>query len=124
MKYRILLADDSPGIVDALTDILEARGYEVASVGDGLLLIEKARSWLPHLIIADLMMPGAYGSTACKTLQQDPKTTHIPVIFLTAVEEQQAKRLVPESLKAKLLTKPMDVTLLLSTIQGFLPPIA
>lgn len=124
MKYRILLADDSPGIVDALTDILEARGYEVASVGDGLMLVEKARSWLPHLIIADLMMPGAYGSTACKTLQQDPKTTHIPVIFLTAVEEQQAKRLVPESLKARLLMKPMDVTMLLSTIHEFLPPIA
>ena len=121
MSYRILLADDSPGIVDALTDILEARGYEVASVADGLKLVEKARAWLPHLIIADLMMPGAYGSTACKTLQLDPTTTHIPVIFLTAVEEQQAKRLVPDSLKARVLTKPMDVTQLLSTIAEFLP---
>lgn len=123
MSYRILLADDSPGIIDALTDILEARGYEIASVADGLKLIEKARDWLPHLIIADLMMPGAYGSTACKTLQQDPRTSHIPVIFLTAVEENAAKRLVPDSLKARLLTKPMDVSLLLQTITEFLPPL-
>ncbi|MBI4348407.1 MAG: response regulator [Elusimicrobia bacterium] len=123
MSYRILLADDSPGIIDALTDILEARGYEIASVGDGLKLIEKAKEWLPHLIIADLMMPGAYGSTACKALQQDSRTAHIPVIFLTAVEEQAAKRLVPESLKARLLTKPMDVSQLLSTISEFLPPL-
>ena len=123
MSYRILLADDSPGIIDALTDILEARGYEIASVADGLKLVEKAKDWLPHLIIADLMMPGAYGSTACKTLQLDPKTSHIPVIFLTAVEESQAKRLIPDSLKARLLTKPMDVSVLLTTISQFLPPL-
>lgn len=121
MSHRILLADDSPGIIDALTDILEARGYEIASVGDGLKLIDKARSWLPHLIIADLMMPGSYGSTACKTLQADPATARIPVIFLTAVSEDQARRLVPDSLKARVLTKPMDVPLLLATIQELLP---
>ena len=123
MSYRILLADDTPGITDALTDILESKGYEIACVADGVKLVEKARSWLPHLIIADLMMPGAYGSTACKTLQQDPKTAHIPVILLTAVEETQAKRLIPDSLKARVLTKPMDVGMLLTAITEFLPPI-
>ncbi|MCX5787062.1 MAG: response regulator [Elusimicrobia bacterium] len=123
MSYRILLADDSPGITEALTDILEARGYEIASVGDGMKLIEKAKEWLPHLIIADLMMPGTYGSTACKALQADPKTAHIPVIFLTAVEEAKARRLIPDSLHARLLTKPMDVTHLLTAITEFLPPL-
>ena len=123
MSYRILLADDSPGILSALTDILEARGYEIAAVPDGVQLIEKARSWLPHLIIADLMMPGAYGSTACKTLQGDSATQHIPVIFLTAVSEEQARRLIPDSLNARLMTKPMDVSQLLSTISEFLPPL-
>ena len=123
MSYRILLADDSPGITEALTDILEARGYEIASVGDGVKLVEKAKEWLPHLIIADLMMPGAYGSTACKTLQADPKTAHIPIIFLTAVEEAKARRLIPDSLRARLMTKPMEVTALLTAITEFLPPL-
>ncbi len=117
---RILLADDSPNILSALTDILEARGYEVASVSDGVQLVEKAKSWLPHLIVADLMMPGAYGSTACKALQADPKTANIPVIFLTAVSEDQARRLVPDSLKARILNKQTDTDLLLETIEEFL----
>ncbi|MBI4424277.1 MAG: hypothetical protein HY554_11145 [Elusimicrobia bacterium] len=70
------------------------------------------------------MMPGAYGSTACKTLQAAPSTSHIPVIFLTAVAEDQARRLIPDSLNARLMTKPMDVSTLLGTISEFLPPLA
>lgn len=117
---RILLADDSPNILDALTDILETNGYEVAGVGAGAALIEKARAWRPHLIIADLMMPDIYGSTAVATLQAEPGLEKTPVIFLTAMAEDQARLIIPPSTGGRLLTKPLDVSKLLSAIAELL----
>lgn len=117
----IMVADDVPDIVMLLKDILESRGHQVVSVADGVQMIEKAKSWKPHLIIADLMMPGTYGSAAYKTLQEDPVTAKIPVVFLTAVEASRARKVVPESPKTRLLFKPIDPLLLLAAVQEMLP---
>lgn len=117
---RILLADDSPNILNALTDILETSGYEVASVGGGAALIEKAKAWRPHLIIADLMMPDIYGSAAVATLQAEPGLEKVPVIFLTAMIEEQARLIIPPSTGGRLLTKPVEVSKLLSAITELL----
>lgn len=116
----IMLADDTPDIIALLTDILQSRGHQVVSVSDGVQMIEKAKNWRPHLIIADLMMPGAYGSAAYKCLQDDPLTERIPVIFLTAVPEHQARRVVPESPKTRLLFKPIMPNVLLKAITEML----
>ena len=116
----IMLADDSPDIVDVLTAILQSRGHQVVSVTDGVQMIEKAKSWLPHLIIADLMMPGAYGSAAYKSLQDDPRTAAIPVIFLPAVEESRARRVVPSSPTTRLMFKPVMPNALLAAVNEML----
>lgn len=120
----IMIADDTPDIIELLKDILESRGHQVVAVTDGVQMIEKAKTWRPHLIIADLMMPGAYGSAAYKSLQDDPTTVSIPVIFLTAVPEQQARRIVPESPKTKLLFKPIMLLPLLQAVASMLPAAA
>ncbi|MBI5201931.1 MAG: response regulator [Elusimicrobia bacterium] len=117
-----MIADDTPDIVELLKDILESRGHQVAAVTDGVQMIEKAKSWRPHLIIADLMMPGAYGSAAYKSLQDDPTTAKIPVIFLTAVPEHQARRVVPDAPNTKLMFKPIMPAPLLAAVQSMLPP--
>lgn len=116
----IMVADDTPDIVTLLTDILESRGHQVVSVGDGVQMIEKAKNWRPHLIIADLMMPGTYGSAAYKALQEDSLTARIPVIFLTAVPEPQARRVVPETPKTRLLFKPILPDALLKNVNEML----
>lgn len=117
----IMVADDTQDIVELLKDILTSRGHQVVSVADGVQMIEKAKTWRPQLIIADLMMPGAYGSAAYKTLMDDPLTASIPVIFLTAVPEQQARRVVPpEGPKTKLMFKPVMPHALLSAVNDML----
>ena len=117
----IMVADDTADIVELLKDILESRGHQVVSVSDGVAMIEKAKTWRPHLIIADLMMPGAYGSAAYKALQDDPATAGIPVVFLTAVPEMQARKVVPESPKTRLLFKPIMPNVLMKAISEMLP---
>ena len=116
----IMVADDTPDIVELLKDILASRGHQVVSVPDGVQMIEKAKSWRPQLIIADLMMPGAYGSAAYKSLQDDPTTAAIPVIFLTAVPEQQARRVVPDAPNTKLLFKPVMPKVLFDAVNEML----
>lgn len=116
----IMVADDTPDIVALLTDILQSRGHQVASVSDGVQMIEKAKTWRPHLIIADLMMPGAYGSAAYKSLQDDPATSRIPVIFLTAVPEPQARRVVPQSPITRLMFKPIMPGTLIKAVNEML----
>ncbi len=118
----IMVADDVPEIVLLLTDILESRGHQVVSVHDGVEMIEKSKTWRPHLIIADLMMPGAYGSAAYKALQEDPVTASIPVIFLTAVPEAQARKVVAETPRSRLLFKPVEPLALLKAVSDLLAP--
>jgi CheY-like chemotaxis protein len=102
--------------------MLALRGHQVAVARDGVEMIEKAKTLRPQIIVADIMMPGAYGSAAYRSLQDDPFTKNIPVVFLTAVTPEQAKAVVPDSPKVRVLHKPLDVTALFEAIAELLPP--
>jgi two-component system alkaline phosphatase synthesis response regulator PhoP len=83
MKKKVLVVDDELDIVDLLTYNLKKEGYDVISAHNGEEALKKAAS-KPDLIILDLMMPVLDGFETCKRLKNDPSTTSIPVIFLTA----------------------------------------
>lgn len=117
----IMVADDAPDILDMVTDIIETMGHQVIAVKDGVEMIEKAKTLRPKLIVSDVMMPGAYGSSAYKTLQDDPYTKDIPIIFLTAVTPEQAAQVIPESTKVLVLHKPIDIPALLAAVKKMLP---
>ena len=71
MIAQILIADDNPDITGLLSDYLSTKGNRVIIVNDGYQLAEKAGEYRPHLIITDIQMPGAYGSSAYLVLQKD-----------------------------------------------------
>jgi DNA-binding response OmpR family regulator len=94
MAARILVVDDDPDIVDALTVLLEGEDYEVVTAGDGEEGLRKIREENPDLIILDLLMPKLDGFGVCKTLQ-DPRWSrwkNIPIIVLTSVREEAGQR--------------------------------
>jgi len=117
----ILVADDTPEIVTMVKDILETKGHQVAEAFDGVEMVERAKSIHPALIIADIMMPGAYGSAAYKALLEDSLTKDTPVIFLTAVTPEQARKVVPEADNVRVLHKPVDMTAILDAVEAMLP---
>jgi len=80
-RLRVLLADDHPGILSRLTDLLEPEFKVVAVVGDGQSLVETAESLQPDLIITDISMPILSGLEAAKKIIQSTPETKI--IFLT-----------------------------------------
>ena len=85
MPKKILLIDDDPDLVKAVTMILESKKYLVAAAYGGLEGLRKAKTENPDLIVLDVMMPDKDGYSVCKELKADPGLSKIPVLLLTAV---------------------------------------
>jgi DNA-binding response OmpR family regulator len=81
---KILVIDDLPENVFLLQDRLEREGYEIITSYDGKSGIEKAIKEIPDLILLDVMMPDITGIEVCKALVQNPITSNIPIILVTA----------------------------------------
>lgn len=122
MIAQILIADDNTDLTGLLNDYLTGKGNRVIVVNDGFQLVQKAGEHLPHLIIADIQMPGAYGSSAYQVLQKDERTRKIPVIFISAHPyEKLAKLLPPQDSKTRFVRKPIDLDTLYDMIVELLP---
>lgn len=82
---KILIVDDDPDLVEAVTMILESKNYDVIAAYGGIEGLEKAKTEEPDLIVLDVMMPDKDGYAVCKELKADPKYGKIPILLLTAV---------------------------------------
>ena len=94
MQEKILVVDDDPDILDALTIILEAKGYQVVTARDGIEGLANLKAEKPDLLILDLLMPKMDGFAVCKELL-DPrwsKFRDIPILILTSVREEASRR--------------------------------
>lgn len=84
-QKRILLVDDDKDLLKVISQRLKSWGYEVLTAEsgeEGLKLVEEQH---PDLMLLDIMMPTLKGRDVCAILKANPKTRHIPVIFLTAL---------------------------------------
>ena len=94
MPQKILVVDDDPDILDALSMILESQGYQVVTARDGMEGLANLKAEKPDMLILDLLMPKMDGFAVCKELQ-DPrwaKYRGIPILILTSVREEASRR--------------------------------
>lgn len=94
MPAKILVVDDDPDILDAVSMILETQGYQVVTARDGIEGLATLKAEQPDLMILDLLMPKLDGFGVCKELQ-DPrwaKFKDIPILILTSVREEASRR--------------------------------
>jgi two-component system, cell cycle sensor histidine kinase and response regulator CckA len=87
----ILIVDDTPTNLDVLLDFLEAAGFKVVVAEDGERAIALAEYAPPDLILLDVLMPGIDGFETCRRLKANTATEEIPIIFLTAVNDNVDK---------------------------------
>jgi two-component system phosphate regulon response regulator PhoB len=85
---RILIIEDEHDLAELLAFNLQQGGYATSLAHDGVDGLTKALAELPDLIILDLMLPGLLGTDVCRRLRQEPTTTGIPVLMLTARGEE------------------------------------
>lgn len=87
----VLLVEDNEDVRYYVRQHLQ-RSFRIVEAEDGQDGIDKALAYLPDLIISDVMMPQKNGYELCQTLKTDPRTSHIPLILLTAKASQEEKR--------------------------------
>lgn len=83
---RVLVADDEPGTLALLAEVLTYSGFAVIQAEDGLEALVRAREMKPELAVLDVMMPGMDGRTVCRELRADSAGA-IPVILCSAADE-------------------------------------
>ena len=84
---RILIVDDIPDNIRVLSGMLLPEGYHISAATSGRQALALAEVSAPDLILLDVMMPDLNGYAVCTALKSDPRLTHIPVIFVTALDD-------------------------------------
>ncbi len=118
MTARVLVVDDLEPNVKLLEAKLRAEYFDVLGAFSGKEAIERAKADQPDIILLDVMMPGMDGFEACRIIKSTPETAHIPVVMVTALD-QQADRVA--GLKAgadDFLTKPVEDVALFARVRS------
>jgi two-component system alkaline phosphatase synthesis response regulator PhoP len=118
MMKKVLIADDEQDILEILQFNLEAEGYLVETAANGISAIEKANSFLPDLIILDVMMPFKNGIEVCNHLRKQPEFKKTLIIFLTAKSDDTTEVKGLESGADDYLSKPIRPRVLMSKVNA------
>jgi len=116
---KILIVDDEKDIVETLSFMLKASGFEIFSAYDGEEGLKLAKEASPDLIILDVMMPKINGYKICRLLKYDAKYKNIPIIMVTARSQDTDKLIGEETGADEYITKPFEFNDLLEVINKY-----
>ncbi|MEO5571903.1 MAG: response regulator [Bacteroidia bacterium] len=115
-KFKVLVVDDEPAILELLQYNFSKKGAQVSLARNGVEGLEKAVSELPQVIVLDIMMPVMSGIEMCRALKSDPVLKNIPVLFLSASNDDA---LIISAMTAggdHFVSKPIKISLLFEII--------
>jgi two-component system OmpR family response regulator len=114
---RILVVDDEPNIAELLSAALTFEGYQVGVAGTGAEALEQVRSFRPHLVMLDVMLPDFDGNEVCRRLRKQGE--QVPIMFLTARDTTQDK-VEGLSMGDDYVTKPFSIEELTARVGAIL----
>ncbi len=115
-----MLVDDEPANLTLLEELLHLEGYATVSAESGAEALSLARASRPDLILLDIMMPEMDGFDVCDRLRKDTALQTVPVIFLTALDDDTSRIRGLEMMADDYLTKPFNSRLLLAKVENIL----
>ncbi len=118
MSARVLVVDDIEQNRKLLQDKLKNEYFHVVTAVDGQDAIDKALAEEPDVILMDVMMPKLNGVEACRILKMDPRTEHIPIVLVTALNEREDRLRGLGAGADDFLTKPVNDLHLLSRVRA------
>ena len=118
-KRILLIVEDNRDICDYIVESF-SDDFEVRTAANGEQGLEQALGCIPDIIVSDIMMPVMNGIVMCRKLKEDLRTSHIPIILLTAKDSLQDKEEGYQVGADSYLTKPFSATLLHSRIHNLL----
>lgn len=120
MSRLIAVVDDEPDILELVSLHLSRAGFSVRTFPDAGRFQKSLASSVPDLVILDLMLPDADGIDVCKDLKQDSRTTHVPVVMLTARGDELDRVLGLEIGADDYITKPFSPKELVARVKAVL----
>ena len=118
MGKRVLLIEDEPNIIEAISFILTRDGWTVHTHEDGSSAVERVRSLPPDLVILDVMLPGRSGFDILKDLRGREETRDLPVMMLTARGQSKDREMAMELGATHFMTKPFSNAEILESVRN------
>ncbi len=113
----VLVVEDDPEINELIGAYVELAGYPCRRVGRGEDALSAAHDHPPSLIVLDVMLPDLDGFEICRRIRSDPRTAGVPIVMLTALDQEEMRHRATQCGANDYLTKPFDPERLLDTIQ-------
>lgn len=120
IKYKILVVDDDPDILEILSYNLKKEGFNVLTATNGEDALRVARLEKPNLIVLDVMMPGIDGMETCEKMRNTPELSNVIIAFLTARSEDYSQIAGLEVGADDYISKPIKPKVFLSRIKALL----
>src|SRR6201996_5886038 len=118
MTARVLVVDDILSNVKLLEAKLTAEYFEVVSAFNGLECLAKIDAAAPDIVLLDVMMPGMDGFEVCRRIKNNPRTAHIPVVMVTALDQPSDRVAGLDAGADDFLTKPVDDAALFARVRS------
>src|ERR1700744_2825963 len=118
MTARVLVVDDILSNVKLLEAKLTAEYFEVVSAFNGLEALARMEEHIPDIVLLDVMMPGMDGFEVCRRIKANPRTAHVPVVMVTALDQPSDRVTGLEAGADDFLTKPVDDAALFARVRS------
>jgi len=118
MTARVLVVDDILSNVKLLEAKLTAEYFEVITAFNGLECLARMEQGAPDIVLLDVMMPGMDGFEVCRRIKSNPKTAHVPVVMVTALDQPSDRVAGLDAGADDFLTKPVDDAALFARVRS------
>src|SRR5262245_38553371 len=118
MTARVLVVDDILSNVKLLEAKLTAEYFEVITAFNGMECLSKMEQGIPDIVLLDVMMPGMDGFEVCRRIKNNPKTAHLPVVMVTALDQPSDRVAGLDAGADDFLTKPVDDAALFARVRS------
>jgi DNA-binding response OmpR family regulator len=120
MADRVLIVDDEADMTSLLAFNFSRSGFAVSTARDGNEAFEKARMFLPDVIVMDVRMPAMDGIAVCGMLRNVPATRHIPVLIMTGQPTEQTRKQSERAGATDFMQKPFSPRDMISRVRAAL----
>ncbi|ACM20516.1 response receiver CheY associated with MCPs of class 40H [Geotalea daltonii FRC-32] len=117
---KILIVEDEESLLKLESILLSSKGYSVVGVMDGKAALEEVKANRPDLVVLDVMLPEMDGFEVCRHIKENPETSSIPVVMLTAKKSNNDVERGKQAGAEAYITKPFKSAKVIEVIEGLI----